>query len=629
MDRVTLLGRSARAGAAAIALVVGGGAGCAPSDDPPVTAPPDNGPPGVTFDQEGSPPAPSPDGNVITYAGTSLGLIAVSANGRIQPHGAPTDYYFEFGPTTAYGKKTPLTALGPKLGAHYSEAYKTGLGGWRGGSGDDLKHDPAGFVRYAEPTSDDFNHIDGIGVIHLVEYFYAGTFDQDAPTAAFGGADPDFRDAKITTVLRGNGWQPVGSELVWWSQIDPRHGYQPPGDFQLKESNWAHTGFFLTDHLFSGKWETADYRLWNDTTDWTYGGTNRVLNAQLKRDLYVYAPLNDVLSHLDTDFFHLLAYVNHDLYPVGSIDFQSIEIAYRNHSLVFPSNGGKLASSPAGSPDSPAALTDGWRVGAGKTWKSAPSPSAPLEFVYDFERPVVVDKIQLHQNVDFPSKDVEVLVSNDGGTTWTSIVQGVIPESHPAGPNFAYLLKPNRSMAERDLAAPAQKLKVRILSGYRAGAWGLGEIEIFGTGALMQTEDEFNRVNADITDLKAGDVVHYRLVAVSDGKTVAGGDQMYVVPRDTTPYAKTGAASRLVDGTAHVEARINTLGRESVAFFQYGPTEAYGSKSYEQRAGPEITVRTIVDNLSGLTPGRTVHYRVVVRGDGGTTYGSDTTFVAK
>ena len=557
---------------------------------------------------------------MVTYAGTGLGLTAVSVNGRIQAHGNPADYYFEYGPTTAYGKKTAMAAIGPTLTAHYAEFFDNGLAGWRGGSGDELTATDAGYVRYSEPTGDDFNHIDGIGILHLVQYFYPGTFDAGQGTAALGGADPDLRDAKVKIVLRGNSWTTSGTELVWWSQMDPKHGVYLANE-EPKSSNWAHTGYFLTDHLFSGQWETASYRLWNDTTDWTYSGTNRELNAELKRDLYVYTPLNDVLSHLDTDFFHVLTYVDHYNYPTGTIDFDSFELTYRNHSLVFPANGGTLSSAPVGS-ENPAGLTDGWRVGAGKTWKSGPSPTVPQEIVYDFQRPVVVTKVQLHQNVDFPSKDVEVLVSNDAGATWTSIVTDTIPMTHPSGPSFTYLLA-------TELNAPAQKLKVRILNGYRADAWGLGEIEVFGTGATMKTEDEENRVNADINGLEPGETVHYRLVAVSGDKTVAGGDQVYTVPLDAAPYAVTGAASRFVAGSAKVEGRINTFGRETTVLFEYGPTTSYGMATEPKRSGPEITIRTVVEDLTGLTPGTTVHYRVVVQGDAGTTRGADGTFVAK
>lgn len=592
--------------------------------------------PDASVRQSERPPAPSADGNVVTYAATSLGLYGFSANGRIHPHGKPTEYYFEYGPTTAYGQRTPVAPLGPKLSAHYAENFENGLAGWRGGAGNDLVHvahggkDGGGFVRYAEPTNDDLNHVDGIGTLHLVEYLYPGIFDGDAPTAALGGADPDFRDAKVTRVLRGVNWKPAGSELIWWAQADVAHGARPL-DQEPHYANWGHTGHLLTDHLFSGQWETVSYRLWNDTAEWTYSGTNRELNAVYNRDQYHYASLDDVLRHLNIDFFHVLAFVDGYApagYPTGAIELDDIELAYRNHSLLAPSNGGKLVSAPPGSPSDPSVLTDGWRTGVGKTWLSAPTPTAPLEFVFEFARPVTVQKVQLHQHATFPSKDVEVLVSTDGGA-WTPIVTDVMPEKSvgsenfpPGGANFVYLLV-------KGLSAPATKVKVRVLSGYRAEAWGLGEIELFGTGAQMETEDEFYRLNADITGLTAGQTVHYRLVATSDGATVAGGDQTYTVPLDRTPLVTTFDATRIRAGGAKVEGRINTLGTEAKVWFEYGPDVSYGSATTPKRAGPELTPRTVVDQLSGLTPGATVHYRVVVEGTAGTARGADASFVAK
>jgi hypothetical protein len=50
---------------------------------------------------------------VITRPGIALGLTAMTARGSVQPHGLHTTYYFEFGPTTAYGSKTPAAPLPP------------------------------------------------------------------------------------------------------------------------------------------------------------------------------------------------------------------------------------------------------------------------------------------------------------------------------------------------------------------------------------------------------------------------------------------------------------------------------------------------------------------------------------
>lgn len=618
----------------ALALLVGGCVELGNSDGggPGATpAPPADGGPGtadatvVGSERSTLPCSALPLLEAATYPGTSLGLSGFSANGRIQPHGMAASYYFEYGATATYGQRTPRKALPPRLSAHYEESWSSGLGAWRGGSGDDLTFVPSGgasdgFVRYAEPTAYDYNHLDGIGILHLVQYWYPGIFeDENARSGALGGGDPDLRDALVHVSVRGNDWQPHGTELLWWSQVDIDNGVPPEGE-EFRYSNWAHTGFLLTDALVSGKWESVDYRLYNDTTDWTYAGTNRELNSELNRSVYFYRPLDDVLAHLNVDLFHLLAFVDPYNPPSGAIDFDDFELTYRNHSLVAASNGGALRAFPPGSADGAAALTDGWRNGPGRMWKSGPSPQAPLEIVYAFEDPVTIERVQLHQHSEWPTKDVEVLVSSDG-VTWTTIVRDVVPPVDALGPNFAFLLA-------KDLGAPARMMKVRILSGYRAGYWGLGEIEAFGSGAAMRTDDDWYRLNADITNLAPGQTYHYRIVAACGDTAVVGQDRSFVVPATTKPEVSTGPATRIVSSSAKLEGRLNTLGAEATVFFEYGADTAYGATTEPQRAGPEITPRTFVGALAGLTPGSTVHYRLVAVGAEGTTAGKDASFVA-
>lgn len=568
------------------------------------------------------PPSASPEGNVVTYAGTPLGLAAFSTNGRIQPHGAPTTYHFEYGPTIAYGAKTAPRALAPRLAAHYRESWDAGLGGWRAGSGDELMSKASGgvsggYVRFSEPSGDDFNHIDGIGILHLVQYFYVGFYESDAPTVALGGGHPDFRDARVRVSVRGVSFKPRGADLVWWSQVDVAHGNTPDGK-DPKYSNWAYTGFALTDALVSGNWETVEYRLYEDTTQWTYAGSNAALNAELNRSDYVYTPLDNVLSDMDTDLFHVLTPIDNTRYPVGSIDFDDFEVAYRNHSLLFPSNGGKLVSSPPGSSDA-ATLTDGWRVGAGKVWTSAPRPTVPLEIVYELEQPVTIERVQLQQHAEFPSKDVEVEVSADG-VTWTLLTGGEMPESHPAGPGFAYLLTTGHN-------APAKRVRVRILSGYRSERWGLGEIEVFGKGGVLRTDDDWYRVSSDITGLEAGKSYHYRLVAAAGDKLELGGDQIFVMPADTKPEVSTRGVSQLASQTARLGGRMNSLGKEAQWYFEYGPDTSYGERTPDHRTGIEITQRSVYAVVDGLPSGKTIHYRLVARSVAGTTFGNDATFV--
>src|SRR5438445_6388723 len=210
---------------------------------------------------------------VTTRPATALGLSAMTVNGSIHPHGRPTTHYFEYGPTVAYGSKTAAMPLPPRLAAYYHETWDENLGGW----GTWLKptHFPTGgavngYIRLAEPSRDDHNHDNGIGTVHLTKYLYPGPLT-GTPSVYLGGGDPDFRDAKIAVWVRGNDWKPNGSELLWWTQSQSNIEKDNTG---WRRANWAYTGFNLTDYLMDGKWHKVEYRLLNDTSNWTYtGGT--------------------------------------------------------------------------------------------------------------------------------------------------------------------------------------------------------------------------------------------------------------------------------------------------------------------------------------------------------------------
>jgi hypothetical protein len=603
------------------------GLGCPQPE--PKTVPEPTQPPSTT-------PAPAPtvpleEGLlVVTSGATSLGTEALSANGLIQPRGEPTDYFFEYGPTEAYGQVTPTRSLGPRLAAHYTEPWDEGLGGWRGGSGTELVHQPEGFVRFSEPSGTDYNHMDGIGPLHLAQYFYPGTFTADYPSAALGGGEPDLRDARVQLAVRGVGWDgrvwwtdpsqlaPFfrGDELVWWAQVDATEA-----EDSSHMSNWAHTGFYLTDALLSGDWTAVDYTLRADTRAWSYAGQDRTQG----RDVYVYHPLGEVLRDLDVDFFHLLLFVDDYVELTGSIDFDELHIVYRNHSLLLPSNGGALSSAPAGSTD-PAALTDGYRHGPGHTWQSAPMPTGPLELVYQLEQPVVVQRVQVHNDPEWPSQQIEVQISADG-QSWTPVLQGELPEPSLHGPNFDYLLASG-------LAAEASYVRVQILGGRQPERWGLGEIELFGTGATLRTDDDWYSVTEDISGLLPGQTYHYRLVARAGGVLVAGPDQVFTVPTGEVPEVVTGEATPIGGAWVRLTGVVNTLGGEGEYSFELGPDTSYGISTTPVRTGPEITPRTfsrLLDfahpDLASLPSGTTVHWRLTLRGGETWHHGDDATFV--
>ena len=375
---------------------------------------------------------PSGDSPIVTTGQASaLGTRAFSPNGAIHPRGRPTTYFFEYGTGTEYGRRTVERPLPPRLAAYYNETWDSGLEGWS--SWLENEHFAAGgvsggYVSFSEPSRHDHNHDDGIGTLHLTKYLLSGRCKpSEGPCLAAG--DADLRDAKVSISVRGHDWEPNGSELLWWSQSYIHiEMIDDPG---YRAVNWAYTGHLLTDLLLDGEWHTAEYRLWNDTSYWSFGGNNPTKQGGVARR-YDYGSIDLIQGHLNDDFFHLAAFIDTDNPPTGTIDFDEFQLVYRNESLVLPSNGGQLVKSPSDSSTDNAALTDGWRHGEGHQWRSAQNPSGPQEFVYSFQRPVTIDAVQLHQNLLWPGREVEVLVSQDG-EDYSSLFKQELPEKGEKG----------------------------------------------------------------------------------------------------------------------------------------------------------------------------------------------------
>jgi hypothetical protein len=565
--------------------------------------------------------AADPQPTVATTSASPVGNKALTVNGRVHPHGAYVTYWFEYGPTAEYGARTPPRSLPPRLAAFYHESWDDNAGGWSGGlNAKDLVHHTnggaaGGFVRFTEPSGHDPNHVNGVGTVHLSKYVYPGHWAKFVaqPSLQLAAGDPDFRDAKISIQVRGVNWVPNGSELQWWSQSQSNIALLNKPGWSM--ANWSYTGFGLNPYLASGKWEKVEYRLTNDTANWSYAGNNK---SQSAPERYSYWPIDQTQEHLNADFFHMVTFVDTAKPPTGAIDFDELTITYRNYSLLVPSNGGKLLSSPK-SPDSGATLTDGWRFGPGKTWASDPEPTAPLEFVYQLQQPITIKIVQLHQNPEWPTKDVEVMTSTDG-ESYTSLCKSTLPEKGVPNANFAYALT-------SALSAKATHVKVRILSGYKKERWGLGEIEVFGSGARMLPDDDLYHVNTDLVDLKPGTTYHYRLVVEGANGVSRGEDRTIELPADQKPIVQAGAVDRITAHGARVSGRLHSMNLVTRFWFEYGPDENYGQRSPMIGGIVEVAPRTAFFTLSDLKPATKYHYRLVAENAHGAVAAPDAVFV--
>ena len=549
-----------------------------------------------------------------------MGLGALSLNGSIHPQGIYTTYYFEYGTTDSYGSRTEEVPLPPRLAAYYRETWDDGTGGWGSWEQPEIHHSSGGvsggYIEWQEPAArNDFNHVMA-DILHLSTFLRTGLLGQwqDEGNTVLGGGDPDLRGARISIWVRGNDWEPRGSELIWWLQSQSNQELQnEPG---WHRANWAYNGHNLTKYLLDGEWNQAQYRLRNNTNQWTYGGRNIGQGRSARR--YEYWPIDQSLGHVNNNFFHLLAFVDpHDL-PVGSIDFDEFELAYRNRSLLLPSNGGRLAAWPSASDQDPSTLTDGWRHGEGKMWHSGGNPGGPLELVYEFENPVTVRSVQLHQNPSWPARQVKVSTSLDG-ESYAPLFEATLPQQGEPNDNFAFHL-------EKGFQVQASYLKVTLLSGYESQYWGLGEIEVFGDGATMLPDDDVYHVNQDVWSLSPGKTYHYRLVARNKDGVHPGQDRSVTLSTDRSPQVLSGEVGRVNPGVAQLQGRLCPMGLPSYYYFEYGLDPALGQRTRLAYAGTEITPRTVYARLHELEPAVVYRYRLVGINGEGTGFGPIRTF---
>ncbi len=130
-------------------------------------------------------------------------------------------------------------------------------------------------------------------------------------------------------------------------------------------------------------------------------------------------------------------------------------------------------------------------------------------------------------------------------------------------------------------------------------------------------------VSAPLSGLQTGHTYHYRLVATSDAGTTHGADKT-LVPA-AAPVVAMRAASGIHDTSLTLNAAVNPSGQRTTAWFDYGTTTAYGSKSAAKSVGAGTASTNVSIAISGLAPGHVYHVRVVASNAGGKTTGVDAT----
>jgi hypothetical protein len=116
---------------------------------------------------------------------------------------------------------------------------------------------------------------------------------------------------------------------------------------------------------------------------------------------------------------------------------------------------------------------------------------------------------------------------------------------------------------------------------------------------------------------------HVRVIATNAGGTSSGSDQTFTTTGP--PIVRSGSAAGIGSNGATLTGSVDPSGHSTQWYFQYGPSTSYGlvAPAHSASSGG---VRSVSETVSGLTPGKTYHFRLVGTNSSGTSSSADATF---
>ena len=156
-----------------------------------------------------------------------------------------------------------------------------------------------------------------------------------------------------------------------------------------------------------------------------------------------------------------------------------------------------------------------------------------------------------------------------------------------------------------------------------------GESPAYGSatipGPALAADNEPHPVSIMLSGLSPGTTYHYKVVAINFNGSATSSDLTFGT--GGVPRVGSESSSDVTETSAKVSALINPNLSNATYHVEYGSSTAYGSITGESSpVGADDTNHPVTENLAGLSPGTTYHYRVVATNAVGSTAGEDATF---
>lgn len=130
-------------------------------------------------------------------------------------------------------------------------------------------------------------------------------------------------------------------------------------------------------------------------------------------------------------------------------------------------------------------------------------------------------------------------------------------------------------------------------------------------------------VSITATGLRPNTTYSFYVVAYNAYGTVTGTTR-YFTTLPEPPLAQTQSATAITTNSAALNGMVDPKNAATIAFFQYGPTDSYGSRTANTNCG--LAGTNVTFHLMGLSAASTWHYQLVASNAFGVSYGGDMAF---
>jgi hypothetical protein len=148
------------------------------------------------------------------------------------------------------------------------------------------------------------------------------------------------------------------------------------------------------------------------------------------------------------------------------------------------------------------------------------------------------------------------------------------------------------------------------------------------TPAPDLTVEATGTIEGEVLALDPNFAYEIRTTAGNEFLTHASASTAVTTP-GIAPIVITGSASEVSATGASVRGTVETIGSQTGYFFEYGLSDSYGIRAPAGREGVAGNLRPprfVTQQLTGLEPGTTYHFRLVATNAFGRTLGEDETF---